>query len=254
MNPTLKDWRNKHAWIIGASSGIGLSLAQQLHALGAYVSVSARNEGLLKDYVAAHSNTQAYALDVTQPFLLEHAYKNLSKDRSIDLIVYCAGHYSPMRAQDFNLEEARKHFEINYLGALNLLGACLPTITAQGKGHISLISSVAGYSGLPKSLAYGPTKAALIHLAEVLYLDLHPLGIGVSVVNPGFVATGLTAQNTFHMPALISADTAAQEIISGYGRGEFEIHFPKRFSRFLKLLRLLPYKIYFPIVSRFTGL
>jgi short-subunit dehydrogenase len=137
---------------------------------------------------------------------------------------------------------------------LNLLGACLPTLTHQRSGHIAFISSVAGYSGLPKSLAYGPTKAALIHLAEVLYLDLHPSGVGVSIINPGFVETPLTAQNSFHMPALITADLAAKEIIYGFEQGDFEIHFPKRFSRFLKLLRILPYRLYFAIVSKFTGL
>ncbi len=254
MNPPLKDWHHKHVWIIGASSGIGLALAKLLTSLNAKVSVSARSENLLNDFVNTHPNSQAFALDVTQPAALSLAFQKLSENLAIDLIIYCAGHYSPMRAQDFNLDESRKHLEINYLGALNLLGACLPTLTHQRSGHIAFISSVAGYSGLPKSLAYGPTKAALIHLAEVLYLDLHPSGVGVSIINPGFVETPLTAQNSFHMPALITADLAAKEIIYGFERGDFEIHFPKRFSRFLKLLRILPYRLYFAIVSKFTGL
>ncbi len=254
MNPPLKDWHHKHIWIIGASSGIGLALAKQLTSLNAKVSVSARSENLLNDFVSTHPNSQAFALDVTQPAALSLAFQKLSENLAIDLIIYCAGHYSPMRAQDFNLDESRKHMEINYLGALNLLGACLPTLTHQRSGHIAFISSVAGYSGLPKSLAYGPTKAALIHLAEVLYLDLHPSGVGVSIINPGFVETPLTAQNSFHMPALITADLAAKEIIYGFEQGDFEIHFPKRFSRFLKLLRILPYRLYFAIVSKFTGL
>ena len=254
MNPPLKDWHHKHVWIIGASSGIGLALAKLLTSLNAKVSVSARSENLLNDFVNTHPNSQAFALDVTQPAALSLAFQKLSEILAIDLIIYCAGHYSPMRAQDFNLDESRKHMEINYLGALNLLGACLPTLTHQRSGHIAFISSVAGYSGLPKSLAYGPTKAALIHLAEVLYLDLHPSGVGVSIINPGFVETPLTAQNSFHMPALITADLAAKEIIYGFERGDFEIHFPKRFSRFLKLLRILPYRLYFAIVSKFTGL
>ena len=254
MNPPLKDWHHKHVWIIGASSGIGLALAKLLTSLNAKVSVSARSENLLNDFVNTHPNSQAFALDVTQPAALSLAFQKLSEILAIDLIIYCAGHYSPMRAQDFNLDESRKHLEINYLGALNLLGACLPTLTHQRSGHIAFISSVAGYSGLPKSLAYGPTKAALIHLAEVLYLDLHPSGVGVSIINPGFVETPLTAQNSFHMPALITADLAAKEIIYGFERGDFEIHFPKRFSRFLKLLRILPYRLYFAIVSKFTGL
>ena len=122
-------------------------------------------------------------------------------------------------------------------------------------GHISLVSSVAGYRGLPQALAYGPTKAALINLAEMLYLDLQPLGLGVSVINPGFVETPLTAQNAFHMPALITPEQAARGHRRRAGRaGEFEIHFPKRFTRWLKALRHLGYGAYFPLVRRSTGL
>ena len=253
MNPPFTDWPNKRVWIIGASSGIGLALAELLDSLNAEVCVSARNESLLNDFVKSHPKASAFALDVSEPLGLVDAYKIISNQHPIDLIVYCAGHYSPMSAQDFNLQEARKHIDINYLGVLNLLNACLPSMTSLRCGHLALVSSVAGYSGLPKSIAYGPTKAALTHLAEVLYLDLYPLGIGVSVINPGFVKTALTDQNTFHMPALITTHEAAKQIVSGLERGEFEIHFPKRFSRVLKVLRLLPYKIYFSLVSKITG-
>ena len=115
------------------------------------------------------------------------------------------------------------------------------------------MSSVAGYRGLPKSLAYGPTKAALINLAETLYLDLQPRGIGVSVVNPGFVETPLTAGNDFHMPALITPEEAADEILRGWARGRFEIHFPKRFTLSLKALRHLSDTLYFAAIRRSTG-
>jgi short-subunit dehydrogenase len=113
---------------------------------------------------------------------------------------------------------------------------------------------VAGYRGLPQSLAYGPTKAALIHLAEALYLDVSTHGLGVSVVNPGFVETPLTAQNTFHMPALMQPEDAARAMLRGWAQGAFEIHYPKRFTRWLKLMRLLPYRMYFGLVRRATGL
>jgi len=112
------------------------------------------------------------------------------------------------------------------------------------------VGSVAGYRGLPNSLAYGPTKAALINLAETLYLDLQPEGVGVSLINPGFVDTPLTRQNQFKMPALISADQAAQEILTGWARGEFEIHFPKRFTRWIKTMQLLPYTAFFALTRR----
>lgn len=144
----------------------------------------------------------------------------------------------------------QEHLKINYLGALYLLEALLPALLARGSGHISLVGSVAGYRGLPNSLAYGPTKAALINLAETLYLDLHPKGIGVSLVNPGFVKTPLTAGNAFDMPALISPEEAAQAMLQGWARGDFELHFPKRFTLWMKALRLLPNRLFFSLVGR----
>lgn len=119
---------------------------------------------------------------------------------------------------------------------------------------LSLVASVAGWRGLPQSLAYGPTKAALINLAETLFLDLRPQGVGVSVVNPGFVDTPLTRQNNFAMPALLTPEQAAQAMLRGWERGDFELHFPRRFTLWLKLLRVLPYRWYFPLVHRMTGL
>jgi short-subunit dehydrogenase len=135
-----------------------------------------------------------------------------------------------------------------------VLDAVLPQMLAARKGHVSLMGSVAAYRGLPQALAYGPTKAALINLAETLYLDLQPRGIGVSVVNPGFVETPLTAGNEFHMPALITPEEAASQILRGWQAGDFEIHFPKRFTLWLKALRLLAYGPYFAAVRRSTGL
>jgi NAD(P)-dependent dehydrogenase (short-subunit alcohol dehydrogenase family) len=175
----------------------------------------------------------------------------------IDLAMYGAGTYTPMRATAFDYDVALKHQQVNYVGALVLMDAVLPQLLKQAAagqgGHLSLISSVAGYRGLPKSLAYGPTKAALINLAETLYLDLQPRGIGVSIINPGFVETPLTAGNDFHMPALISPAEAAQEIVRGWTRGQFEIHFPKRFTLSLKMLRHLSDTLYFAAIRRTTG-
>ena len=147
-----------------------------------------------------------------------------------------------------------RHQQVNYVGALHVLDAVLPGFLARRAGFISLVSSVAGFRGLPKSLAYGPTKAALINLAEALYLDLQAEGIAVNVINPGFVETPLTANNQFEMPALITPEQAAEAILRGWSRGEFETHFPKRFTRWMKALRLLSYGLYFPAVRKSTGL
>ncbi len=173
-------------------------------------------------------------------------------------MVYCAGHYSAMDADAIDLPDMLRHVDINYAGALRLLDAVLPGLLARhGKpdgtrGFVSLVGSVAGYNGLPRSLAYGPTKAALINLAQTLYLDLRDKGVAVSIINPGFVETPLTARNSFHMPALLSPQQAAREILRGWERGRFEIHFPKRFTLWLKLLAILPWRLYFMLVGRVT--
>ena len=258
LNPRITHWPGQRVWLVGASSGIGRATAAALHARGAQVVVSARNADALQSFVAQHPGSQALALDSTDRQAVAAGAATLLAQGPLDLVCYCAGHYHAMRAQTFYLDDALRHQQINTTGALHVLGAVLPAFldaARQGRpGHLSLVGSVAGFRGLPQGLAYGPTKAALIHLAEALYLDLHHEGIAVSIVNPGFVATPLTAQNDFSMPALISPEQAASAIVQGWERGDFDIHFPKRFTRVMKLLRLLPYRLYFPAVRRFTGL
>ena len=256
LNPAIAgaDWRGRVVWIVGASSGIGRATASLLHARGAFVVVSARGAAALDGFVADHPGSVALPLDVADRAAVAAALQQLiSLHGKLDLAMYCAGHYKALRATEFDLGEMQRHLQVNYVGALNLLDAVLRTVIAQGHGHISLVSSVAGYRGLPKAMAYGPTKAALHNLAETLYFDLHALGIGVSVINPGFVATPLTAGNTFTMPALLTPEQAATHILRGWARGRFDIHFPKRFTLWLKLLRLLPYPLYFAAVRRTTG-
>ncbi|MEY2682984.1 MAG: hypothetical protein RJA09_128 [Pseudomonadota bacterium] len=255
LNPPITQWHGRVVWVIGASSGIGWATAHALHQAGAQVVVSARNTTSLEAFVAVHPGAWACPLDVADQNAVAQAAAAL-QDRypQLDCVVYCAGHYREMRVQAFDLAEINRHWVVNYQGVLHVLDAVLPRLRAQRHGHISLVSSVAGFRGLPKALAYGPTKAALINLAETLYLDLRHDGVGVSVVNPGFVATPLTAQNNFPMPALITPDVAAQAMLLGWRRGVFDIHFPKRFTWWMQWLRRLPYRPYFALVGRYTGL
>jgi NAD(P)-dependent dehydrogenase (short-subunit alcohol dehydrogenase family) len=257
LNPRMTDWRGRTVWLVGASTGIGRATASALHAQGAKVVVSARGVAALHAFVEAHPGATALPLDVTDAAAVTAAAHTLAAQGALDCVVYCAGHYHAMEATQLDMPDLLRHNQINYLGALYVLDAVLPLLLAQAvnpgsgqRGHISLMGSVAGYRGLPNSLAYGPTKAALINLSETLYLDLHAQKIGVSLINPGFVDTPLTRQNQFKMPALISPEQAAQEILRGWARGEFEIHFPKRFSWGMKVLQLLPYPAFFAATRR----
>ena len=255
LNPRIADWPGRVAWIVGASSGIGRATAAALHARGATVIASARDAGGLATLAAACPGVIALPLDVTDRDAVLRAARDLRAQHGrLDLVMHCAGYYRPMRASAFDLTEMLRHQQVNYVGALHLLDAVLPGMLAACQGHISLVASVAGYRGLPNALAYGPTKAALQNLADVLYLDLHERGIGVSVVNPGFVRTPLTAGNDFHMPALLTPEQAAGHIVRGWRRGRYEIHFPRRFTLWLKALSHLGHGLYFATVQRATGL
>lgn len=255
LNPKIASWTGRTVWLVGASTGIGRATAERLHARGARVIVSARSAAPLEAFVAQHPGAESIVLDATDRVALREAAAHIVRVHGrIDLACYCAGTYAAMRAERFDLDVALRHVEVNYNGALHLLDAVLPQLRRQKGGHLSLVGSVAGYRGLPQALAYGPTKAALINLAEVLYMDLKPQGIGVSIVNPGFVETPLTAQNEFRMPALLTPAEAAQAIVRGWEAGEFEIHFPKRFTLWLKGLRHIGYGAYFAAVKRSTGL
>ena len=253
LNPPLAPWAGRHVWLVGASSGIGRAIATALHKQGAKVYVSGRRAAELDEFAAEHPGAQALALDVCDGAQVRVAAALVLAQGPLDLVVYCAGHFKEQGAADFDLKQMRRHLDVNYVGALHVLNATLGSLRSQGHGHISLMASVAGFRGLPRSLGYGPTKAALINLAQALYLELRAAGVGVSVVNPGFVDTPLTAQNRFRMPALISPQEAAREVIEGWARGRFEIHFPRRFTWPMKLLAALPFRIYQALVRRGTA-
>jgi NAD(P)-dependent dehydrogenase (short-subunit alcohol dehydrogenase family) len=260
LNPTFPDWRGQRVWVIGASYGIGAALAAELIGRGARVALSARSEPLLAQLAASTPRPEGAPvplvapLDVTDAASVRSAAVRVREAwQGLDLVLVVAGTHSPMRAETFDLATARKLLDVNLGGVFNVLDATLPALLRQGSGGIALVSSVAGYVGLPQSLAYGPTKAALINLAESLYGDLHPRGLGVYLVNPGFVDTPLTQKNEFHMPALMQPLDAARATLDGIARGRFEIHYPRRFTLWLKLLRLLPYGAQFGAVRRITG-
>lgn len=255
MNPTLHQWRGRRVWVIGASTGIGAATAQHLLSLGARVALSARNVTALRHVAAGHDQALVLPVDVTQhEQLLQARDRLLAEWQGVDLVLLVAGVYREMCADAIDIQAIDQMLDVNLHSVFHAIDAVLPTLLAQGSGGIGIVSSVAGFRGLPRALGYGSTKAALINLAETLYLDLHQQGLAVYLINPGFVDTPATQQNDFEMPALISAQEAAVHIVRGIERGEFHIHFPRRFTNGLRFARLLPYRLYFWLIQKVTGL
>ena len=255
LNPPLPPWADARVWVIGASYGIGAATAQELLRAGARVALSARSADKLRAVAGDSARALVAPLDFTRGAEVAAAWDRIRAEwGGCDLVLVVAGTHKEIRAWELDAAEADALFAVNLHGPVATVAAVLPGLLAQGTGALGIVASVAGYRGLPKALIYGASKAALINFTETLYLDLHPKGFGVYLINPGFVATPLTANNDFKMPHLISADEAAQEIIAGLERGDFEIHFPRAFTRQLKFLRLLPYRLYFAAVRRATGL
>lgn len=242
------------AWITGASSGIGRAVALRLASEGWTVYVTARSAAKL-DAMAAQSGGRIFSApgDVTKPDEMAAICARIEAAEGLALAILNAGVYIPMTAREFNVEDARKHFDVNLTGVANGLAPVLKIMLAKNSGCVALVASVAGYRGLWKAAAYGATKAALINMAEALAFDLHPAGVRISLICPGFVETDATAVNDFDMPFLMKTDEAAERIVKGLGRRGFEITFPRRFSYMLKSLRLLPACAYFWLGRRLFG-
>lgn len=241
-------------WITGASSGIGRAVALHLAKSGVRVAASARSADALAALAAQQPGITAFPLDVTDRAAVAAAVRAIEATIGpIDLALLNAGIWQPMGARDFNAPMAVHSISVNYFGIVNALDALIPLLIGRGSGHLALVSSVAGYRGLPKAAAYSPSKAAVISLAETLKPDLAARGVKVSVINPGFVETPMTRVNKFPMPFIIKSDDAANRIITGLQTGKFEIAFPWQLVSILKLARILPYSLYFWYVRTFLS-
>jgi NAD(P)-dependent dehydrogenase (short-subunit alcohol dehydrogenase family) len=251
----MHDNDTRTAWITGGGTGIGRELALRLAAHGWHVAVSGRRPEPLEEVAAAgHGRVRAFPLDVTDAAAAAACADAIAAELGpIDLAVLNAGKYAPFKAKEFATEPFEDIMRVNFHGVVNGIGAVLPAMQARGRGHVAIVASVAGYSGLPLAAPYAASKAALINLAESLRFDFDRMGLRLSLVNPGFVKTPLTAQNRFHMPFLIDAEEAAAQIERGLEAGKFEIAFPRPFAWLLKFFRILPYWLYFPVMRRFIG-
>ena len=246
----------RSAWIIGASSGIGRALACLLAENGIRVTASARRADALdnlRDQAPAGAIIPL-PLDISDPAAVTAAVRAMNdRDDIPDVVVIAAALYEQADADGLNPDLFSKMMAVNYLGAVNLLAALVPILTKRGRGHIAVVSSVAGYRGLPLAATYGPTKAALINLCESLQPQLAGRGIHLQIINPGFVETPLTDKNRFAMPCMISPEDAARRLYRGLQSRRFEVTFPKRFTWIMKAMRILPYSLYFALVRSVTG-
>lgn len=224
-------------WLIGASEGLGRALATELHSDGARLILSARDQGRLETLAAELPGARAVAFDVTDHAAVRRAAGLVGP---VDAIVYNAGAYTPMRATAWDSDAALAMCDVNFLGAMRVLGEVVPQMVGAGSGDITLIGSLAGYRGLPAAIGYGASKAALVSLAETMRYDLKGSGVVVRLVNPGFIRTRLTEKNSFKMPMIMSPEAAAKRVARAMRSSRFRTDFPAPFSWLMRGLAYLP--------------
>ena len=241
----------KKIWITGASSGIGKALAEKFSLEGWKVAISARRKEIL-DEMAEKENIFSYPLDVTNQIQIKDVFSKIINDfGDLDLCVFSSGTYDPKLEQEINIKQNKFVMETNFFGVLYCIKTVEKYFKEKKEGHISIVSSIAGYRGLPNSSGYGPSKAALTNLTESLYFDFKKHNVRISLVSPGFIKTPLTDKNEFQMPFIKSPEFAAEKMFNGLTKTKaFEIHFPKALTVILKLLRILPYKIYLYLIDK----
>lgn len=237
----------KSWWVIGASEGLGRALARGIHARGGRVIMSARSEARLRELAASLPGARPVAMDVTDPASVARAAALVG---TVEGVVYCAGAYTPMPAQTWDGAAAAAMAEVNFTGALHVLGHVVPDMVARGAGRIVVIGSLAGFRGLPGAIGYGASKAALMHLAENMAADLKGTGVTVQRINPGFIRTRLTARNDFAMPQIQTPEAAAARTLDAIGSGRFCTSFPAPFAWLFTLGRCLPLGLFHRILAR----
>jgi short-subunit dehydrogenase len=244
----------KTIWITGGSTGIGKALAIKFASKGWNVAVSARREELLNELSNQYENISAFPLDVTDKQKCAEVFDQIKKKyEDIDICFFSTGTWNPKKEKEIDVEQIEEVFKINFFGTVNTIKAIEQYFRDRKKGTITIVSSIAGYRGLPNSTGYGPSKSALNNLAESLYFDFKRFGVRVCLVSPGFIKTPMTDKNDFKMPFIKTTDYAANKIYDGLiNKNVFEIHFPKSLTIMLKILSFLPSKLYFSLVGQMT--
>lgn len=246
----------KTIWITGGSTGIGKALAIKFASMGWNVAISARREGLLKEISEKNKNIFSYPLDVTDKSKCLEVFNEIQKKfENVEICFFSTGTWNPKKEKDIDVEQIEEVFKVNFFGTLNCIKAVETHFRERGKGIITIVSSIAGYKGLPNSSGYGPSKAALSNLAESLHFDFGRYGVRVCLVSPGFIKTPMTDKNDFKMPFLKTPEFSADKIYDGLINGSnFEIHYPKELTLILKFLKIIPDRLYFYLIRKLTKL
>ena len=244
----------KTIWITGGSTGIGKAVAIKFASKGWNVAISARRENLLKEISDKNENIHGFPLDVTDRSKCKEVFKKIRDEfQSIDICFFSTGTWNPKKERDIDVEQIEDVFKVNFFGTLNTIKAVEEYFKNKREGIITIVSSIAGYRGLPNSTGYGPSKSALNNLAESLYFDFKRSNVRVCLVSPGFIKTPMTDKNDFKMPFLKTTEYAANKIYDGLiNKNVFEIHFPKSLTIILKILSFLPSKVYFSLIGKMT--
>jgi len=243
---------SKKIWITGASTGIGKALALKFAHEGWQVAASARRENLLQDLNKNNPNIHAFPLDVKDEIKSQKIFQDIiNKFQTLDICVFCTGIHDPESEKKLNAEKIREIMETNFFGTVNCIMAVNAYFRERKNGHISIVSSVAGYRGFPAASGYCASKAALTSLAESLFFDFKRYNVRISLVSPGFIKTPLTDKNKFPMPMIKSPEYAAEKMFIGLTKkNTFEIHFPKTFTIIVKLLKIMPNWLFFFLVRK----
>ena len=255
LNPPIKSWAGQRVWLVGASSGIGAALAETLLQAGAQVTISARRQEALEALAQHHPQAHVVAFDAGDAQAWPEAFKRtLAAMGHVDLVVFGAARYDPTHSWELDLDQVQKSFDLNVVGVYRGVSLLVPYFLKRGEGGLAVIASISAYTGLPKAVIYGATKAALNNMTQTLYFELKPKGVSVYLINPGFVETPMTAVNDFDMPGLMKPAEAAKAIVAGFERGDFEIRFPRGFAGALRWISFLPDCLRFPLLHKITKL
>jgi short-subunit dehydrogenase len=243
----MRQFAGKRYWLVGASEGLGAALAEALSRAGAEVILSARNEAGLQAVASGLPGpSQCQPVDVTDADSVRRAADAIGP---VDGMVYLAAVYWPMPAVRWQAEQATAMADVNFTGALRVLGAVVPDMVARDSGHIVITGSLGGFRGLPGAIGYAASKAGVMSLAESMYYDLRKTCVDVQLVNAGYIRTRLSDKNTIPMPFIMEPEAAADRMLAHMRSPRFSTSFPTVFSWLFRISRFLPQWLYFRLFA-----